>query len=112
MRVTWITDDKHAPSIVEYGTEKGRYDESATGEHTSYTYFRYSSGKIHHVKIGPLKPSTTYFYKCGSSGQEFSFNTPPSTFPVAFAIVGESPHPFKYDYFSWKRSCSLLELYA
>ncbi|KAE8098533.1 hypothetical protein FH972_016588 [Carpinus fangiana] len=89
VRVTWITDDKHAPSIVEYGTENGRYDEKARGEHTSYNYFLYSSGKIHHVRIGPLKPSTTYFYKCGGSGPEFSFKTPPSTFPVEFAVVGD-----------------------
>lgn len=89
VRVTWITDDHHAPSTVEYGTEKGRYDAKARGEHTSYTYFKYSSGKIHHVKIGPLEPSTTYYYRCGGSGPEFSFKTPPSTFPVEFVVVGK-----------------------
>lgn len=89
IRVTWITDDKHAPSIVEYGTESKKYDEKVRGEHTSYTYFQYSSGKIHHVKIGPLEPSTTYFYRCGGSGPEFSFKTPPSTFPIEFAVVGD-----------------------
>lgn len=89
IRVSWITDDRQAPSIVEYGTESGRYDVKARGVHTSYTYFQYSSGKIHHVKIGPLEPDTTYFYRCGESGPEFSFKTPPSTFPVEFVVVGK-----------------------
>ncbi|KAG6640553.1 purple acid phosphatase 22-like isoform X1 [Carya illinoinensis] len=89
MRVTWITDDKHAFSIVEYGTEKGKYDAKARGEDTEYTSFKYSSGKIHYTKIGPLEPSTTYFYRCGGSGPEFSFKTPPSTFPIEFVVVGD-----------------------
>ncbi|XP_075637785.1 purple acid phosphatase 22-like [Castanea sativa] len=89
IRISWITDDRQAPSIVEYGTESGRYDAKASGVHTSYTYFQYSSGKIHHVKIGPLKPDTTYFYRCGESGPELSFKTPPSTFPVEFVVVGD-----------------------
>ncbi|KAJ4836202.1 Purple acid phosphatase 22 [Turnera subulata] len=89
MRVTWITDDKHSKSIVEYGTQPGRYDAKATGEHTSYHYFFYSSGKIHHVKIGPLEPNTSYYYRCGGHGPEFSFKTPPATFPIEFAVVGD-----------------------
>lgn len=89
MRVSWVTEDKHVPSTVEYGKEPGTYNAKATGEHTSYHYFLYSSGKIHHVTVGPLEPSTTYFYKCGGSGPEFSFKTPPPSFPVEFAIVGK-----------------------
>ncbi|KAJ4980386.1 hypothetical protein NE237_031223 [Protea cynaroides] len=88
-RVSWITDSKKAPSIVDYGKISGKYEASATGEHELYHYFFYSSGKIHHVKIGPLKPSTTYYYRCGGTGQEFSFKTPPTTFPIEFAIVGD-----------------------
>lgn len=90
MRVSWVTSDKHVPSIVEYGNVAGKYELSATGEHTSYHYFFYSSGEIHHVTIGPLKPSTTYYYRCGGSGPEFSFRTPPSSFPIEFAVAGES----------------------
>lgn len=89
MRISWITEDKHAPSVVEYGTVSGEYSEKARGEHTSYQYFLYSSGKIHHVKIGPLDPATTYFYRCGGSGPEFSFKTPPSDFPLEFVVVGK-----------------------
>lgn len=91
MRVSWITAAKHnTKSIVEYGKSPGNYESSGKGEDTSYHYFFYSSGKIHHTVIGPLEPSTTYYYRCGGSGPEFSFKTPPSTFPIQFVIVGES----------------------
>ena len=96
MKVSWITDDKSSSSVVEYGKTPGKYDSSATGEHTSYRYFFYSSGEIHHVEIGPLEPGTVYYYRCGGSGPEFSFKTPPSTFPIEFALVGESPVPVSY----------------
>lgn len=90
MRVSWVTEAKQTKSIVEYGKESRRYNAVATGEHTSYKYFFYSSGQIHHVKIGPLQPSATYFYRCGGSGPEFSFRTPPSGFPIEFVVVGKS----------------------
>ncbi|RVW48055.1 Purple acid phosphatase 22 [Vitis vinifera] len=64
MKVSWITDDKSARSIVD-------------------------SGKIHHVEIGPLEAGTVYYYRCGGSGQEFYFKTPPSSFPIEFAVVGD-----------------------
>ncbi|KAH7512148.1 hypothetical protein FEM48_Zijuj12G0059700 [Ziziphus jujuba var. spinosa] len=89
MRVSWITEAKHVSSNVEYGKVPGKYNAKATGEHTSYHYFLYSSGMIHHVTIGPLEPSTTYFYRCGGSGPEFSFKTPPPQFPIEFAVVGD-----------------------
>ncbi|KAK6779405.1 hypothetical protein RDI58_021589 [Solanum bulbocastanum] len=90
MKVTWITSHKHEKSIVEYGTSSGNYDKSSmTGERMSYRYFFYNSGKIHHITIGPLGPNTTYYYRCGGNGPEFSFKTPPSTFPIEFSIVGD-----------------------
>ncbi|KAJ1419537.1 Purple acid phosphatase-like, N-terminal [Sesbania bispinosa] len=89
IRVSWITEDKHTESVVEYGTKKGEYSTKAKGEHTSYHYFLYKSGKIHHVVIGPLQPDTTYFYRCGGSGPEFSFKTPPSKLPIEFVVVGD-----------------------
>lgn len=94
MRVTFITEDNKVESVVEYGKQPGKYDGKATGECTSYKYIFYKSGKIHHVKIGPLQPNTTYYYRCGGNGPEFSFKTPPSTFPVEFAIVGKLPKTY------------------
>ncbi|KAL6988396.1 Purple acid phosphatase 22 [Sarracenia purpurea var. burkii] len=89
MRVSWVTSEHHVPSTVEYGKTPGKYEATATGESTKYRYFFYSSGEIHHVKIGPLGPSTSYYYRCGGSGPEFSFRTPPSTLPIEFAVVGD-----------------------
>lgn len=89
MKVSWVTVENRVQSLVEYGKTPGEYDATATGEHTSYQYFFYRSGKIHHVIIGPLDPSTTYYYRCGGSGPEFNFRTPPSTFPIEFAVVGD-----------------------
>ncbi|TVU50893.1 hypothetical protein EJB05_02288 [Eragrostis curvula] len=89
MRVSWITDDD-APAIVEYGTTSGQYPFSATGSTTSYKYVFYHSGKIHDAVIGPLQPSTTYYYRCSSNpSREFSFRTPPATLPFKFVIVGD-----------------------
>ncbi|KAF5727965.1 purple acid phosphatase 18 [Tripterygium wilfordii] len=89
MRVTWITDDESAPSTVEYGTSPGRYNFVAGGESTSYSYFFYESGKIHHTVLGPLEPNTVYFYRCGGKGPEFQLKTPPAQFPITFAVAGD-----------------------
>jgi hypothetical protein len=92
MRVTWITDDD-APAIVEYGTTSGQYPLSATGNTTTYSYVLYKSGNIHDAVIGPLKPNTTYYYRCSSNPKrEFSFRTPPATLPFKFVIVGNIMH--------------------
>ncbi|KAF4389283.1 hypothetical protein CsatB_026311 [Cannabis sativa] len=89
MRITWITDDKSAPSLVEYGTSPGRYTSVAQGESTSYDYMLYSSGTIHHTVIGPLEHGTVYFYRCGGDGEEFQLKTPPAQFPITFAVAGD-----------------------
>ncbi|PIM97091.1 Purple acid phosphatase [Handroanthus impetiginosus] len=89
MRITWVTSDKHAPSIVEYGTSSGTYTSTAQGESTSYSYVLYSSGIIHHTVIGPLEDNTLYFYRCGGEGPEFQLKTPPAQFPITFAVAGD-----------------------
>ncbi|KAL6653131.1 hypothetical protein ACP70R_012056 [Stipagrostis hirtigluma subsp. patula] len=89
MRISWITDDCSVPSVVEYGTSPGNYTASATGHHTTYRYLSYESGAIHHVTIGPLELGTTYHYRCGIAGDEFSLRTPPATLPVEFVIIGD-----------------------
>ncbi|VAI15510.1 unnamed protein product [Triticum turgidum subsp. durum] len=87
MRVTWITDDD-APATVDYGTASGQYPFSATGTTAVYSYLLYHSGNIHDAVVGPLKPSTTYYYRCSSdTSREFSFRTPPSVLPFTFVIA-------------------------
>ncbi|XP_057851005.2 purple acid phosphatase 22-like [Cryptomeria japonica] len=89
MGVSWITKASDVPSMVEYGTSPGSYTFSATGNSTSYSYVFYKSGSIHYVVIGPLQANTVYYYRCGGLGAEFNFKTPPSQFPITFAIVGD-----------------------
>ncbi|KAG6405134.1 hypothetical protein SASPL_132717 [Salvia splendens] len=89
MRISWITPDENAPSLVVYGTSPNTYPFTAQGESTSYRYLTYRSGTIHHTVIGPLRDSTTYFYKCSGVGPEFQLRTPPSKFPVTFAVTGD-----------------------
>ncbi|CAN6371811.1 unnamed protein product [Urochloa humidicola] len=89
MEVTWVTDDRSAPSVVEYGTSPGNYTASETGYSTTYKYRSYTSSAIHHVTIGPLEPGT-YYYRCGSTASdELSLQTPPASLPVEFVIIGD-----------------------
>ncbi|KAI7732520.1 hypothetical protein M8C21_012620, partial [Ambrosia artemisiifolia] len=89
MRISWITDDM-TPSMVRYGKSPGNYVGSATGTSSTYRYILYKSGHIHDVVIGPLEPSTIYYYKCGlDSSTELSFRTPPAQFPIDFAVSGD-----------------------
>ncbi|CAN1772068.1 Probable purple acid phosphatase 20 [Linum perenne] len=89
MRISWITKDQ-TPATVDYGTSSGSYVSSATGSTNSYTYTLYKSGQINDVVIGPLKPNTVYYYRCGqNSDREFSFKTAPASFPIKFAVVGD-----------------------
>lgn len=89
MRVAWMTKNP-SPATVEYGTSSGAYSNSATGTTTSYSYLLYNIGEFHHVDIGPLKPNSVYYYRCGSSpGPNFSFKTPPAAFPLTFAVAGK-----------------------
>lgn len=98
MRVTWITDDGDAPSTVDYGTSSGQYPYSASGSSSKYSFMLYKSGFIHDVVIGPLTPSTVYFYRCSSNpAREFSFKTPPQQLPIKLAVIGKMdniPSPF------------------
>ncbi|XP_024985203.1 probable purple acid phosphatase 20 [Cynara cardunculus var. scolymus] len=89
MRISWITHIP-TPSTVKYGTSQGMYNASSTGTSSSYRYIVYRSGQIHDVVIGPLEPSTTYYYKCGyDSSPEYSFRTPPAQLPITFAVTGD-----------------------
>lgn len=91
MKVTWVTSSA-VPATVQYGTTSRHYTNIASGVTKQYCFILYESGLIHDVILGPLKPSTTYFYKCGGFGAEFNFTTPPPSgpnVPIKFAVVGD-----------------------
>ncbi|EXB88727.1 putative purple acid phosphatase 20 [Morus notabilis] len=90
MRVSWITESSSSLAKVDYGLSPGSYGYTASGTTSSYKYLLYESGAIRDVVIGPLKPSTVYYYRCGPNlSPEFSFKTPPAQFPIKFAVVGD-----------------------
>ena len=90
MRISWITQDP-APSIIEYGLSSTTYDTTNNGSSTTYKYVLYKSGQIHEVVIGPLKPNTIYYYRCGGdTSREFTFKTTPSQLPIKFAVIGNT----------------------
>ncbi|RDX60611.1 putative purple acid phosphatase 20, partial [Mucuna pruriens] len=90
MRISWITDSS-TPAKVTYGPSPSANAFSATGNTSSYRYLLYKSGEIHDVVIGPLNPNTLYYYRLGDppSSQTYNFKTPPSQFPINFAVVGD-----------------------
>ncbi|KAI9090620.1 hypothetical protein K1719_028473 [Acacia pycnantha] len=88
MRISWITDSP-TPATVHYAASAEANGPSATGTTSSYRYLFYKSGQIHDVIVGPLKPNTLYYYRLGDSSQVYNFTTPPSQFPIKFAVVGD-----------------------
>eukprot|EP00249_Psilotum_nudum_P006748 c20022_g1_i4 orf=194-730(-) len=98
MRVSWITFNSSAPSIVEYGENSNDYDNMVQGENTTYSYILYNSGLIHNAVLGPLEDNKVYYYRCGGVGPEYSFKMPPTSganVSVIFVIVGtSSPQAF------------------
>ncbi|KAJ0810914.1 putative Acid phosphatase [Helianthus annuus] len=89
IRISWITNTHTLPTAY-YGISSGKYDHSANGTISSYEYLTYTSGEIHDVVIGPLDPNTVYYY-CFALGttHEYSFKTPPASFPIKFVVSGD-----------------------
>lgn len=97
MVVGWVTSDMTAASTVQYGTSKGSYTKTATGNATFYKYSaRYTSGLIHHVTLSGLAPKTVYYYLVAGSTTEYSFTSSPGVgqfYPYTlgtFADIGEN----------------------
>lgn len=90
MMISWITDSL-TPSKVVYGPTPSANTFTAIGTNSSYHYATYESGEIHDVVIGPLKSNTVYYYRLGdsSSARTYNFKTPPSQFPIKFAVIGD-----------------------
>ncbi|KAJ3698864.1 hypothetical protein LUZ61_002569 [Rhynchospora tenuis] len=92
--VSWVTPDEPGSSAVLYGTSKHNLDKMATGKHTQYKYYNYTSGFIHHCTIRHLKFDTKYYYAVGigQTVRRFWFKTPPEVgpdVPYTFGIIGD-----------------------
>ncbi|GMQ07264.1 hypothetical protein CsSME_00051535 [Camellia sinensis var. sinensis] len=92
--ISWVTVEAPGSNIVQYGTSENKYEFTASGTVTNYTFYNYTSGYIHHCLVDGLKYDTKYFYKVGDgdSARAFSFQTPPEVDPNApykFGIIGD-----------------------
>uniref|UniRef100_A0A7N0ZS08 Purple acid phosphatase n=1 Tax=Kalanchoe fedtschenkoi TaxID=63787 RepID=A0A7N0ZS08_KALFE len=79
MIVSWVTVDEPGSSTVTYWTRNGQ-KRSAHGRITSYKYYTYQSGYIHHCTLKNLQHDMKYFYEVGTGGnttRRFWFKTPP-----------------------------------
>lgn len=97
--VSWLTSAEPGSSEVFYDTVEHNYKHRAKGNVTTYTFFNYTSGFIHHCLINDLEYDTKYYYRIGneSSAREFSFSTPPEIAPDApytFGIIGDMGQTF------------------
>eukprot|EP00043_Microstomoeca_roanoka_P030120 m.24780 g.24780 ORF g.24780 m.24780 type:complete len:455 (+) comp9741_c0_seq1:152-1516(+) len=101
MAVSWITNDE-ADGYCYFGLSSDsldtKVDQLAPGESYSYQNAygdQYTSGLIHHAKIDNLKPSTKYYYRCGTDSNgysnTYSFTTPPAvgTPAYVFSVMGD-----------------------
>lgn len=92
--ISWVTPDEPGSNEVKYGTAEKRYEFTAEGTVSNYTFYQYKSGFIHHCFVDGLEHDTKYYYKLGSgdSAREFWFKTPPQIGPDApykFGIIGD-----------------------
>ncbi|GMH30683.1 hypothetical protein Nepgr_032526 [Nepenthes gracilis] len=92
--ISWVTADEPGSSKVQYGKSERRYDYTAEGIVTNYTFHKYNSGYIHHCLVNDLEHDTKYYYEVGSgeSSRRFWFQTPPRIDPDSsykFGIIGD-----------------------
>lgn len=53
--ISWVTPDEMGSSRVQYGILEKKYDSSAEGTVTNYTFYKYKSGYIHHCLVDDLE---------------------------------------------------------
>ncbi|KAH6818379.1 purple acid phosphatase 6 [Perilla frutescens var. frutescens] len=97
MIISWVTPIHHSPNVVAYweaGGRHGGHKHKVHAKTTTYRYYNYSSGFIHHATIRRLKYDTKYFYQLGKHDvtRRFSFRTPPKVgpdIPYTFGVIGD-----------------------
>ncbi|KAL8141214.1 hypothetical protein V2J09_007235 [Rumex salicifolius] len=92
--VSWITADEPGSNTVNYWAENSTKNSSAEGILTTYKYFNYTSGFIHHCTITGLEFDTKYYYEVGigNTTRQFWFITPPQSgldVPYTFGLIGD-----------------------
>ncbi|GMP31847.1 hypothetical protein CsSME_00005897 [Camellia sinensis var. sinensis] len=103
MIISWVTPVERYPNVVtyweadtehEHNKHKHYHKQKTHSTITTYRYYDYSSGYIHHATIKHLKFDTKYFYEVASHNvtRRFSFTTPPKPgpdVPYTFGVIGD-----------------------
>ncbi|CAH8385039.1 unnamed protein product [Eruca vesicaria subsp. sativa] len=97
MIISWVTPtNDDGSNVVNYwiADTDGSTKQSAEASTSSYTYYDYTSGFLHHATIKELEYETKYFYELGTgrSTRQFNFMTPPKTgpdVPYTFGVIGD-----------------------
>ncbi|KAG9131046.1 hypothetical protein Leryth_006775 [Lithospermum erythrorhizon] len=98
--VSWVTVDEAGSNKVVYWNEKSKKNKKeAEGYVTTYKYYNYTSGYIHHCTIKGLEFSSKYYYMVGTgnSSRTFWFKTPPPIgvdVPYTFGLIGDLGQTF------------------
>ncbi|CDY71707.1 BnaCnng74060D, partial [Brassica napus] len=97
MIISWVTPiNDDGSNVVQYWVADGDEStkKSAEASTSTYRYYDYASGFLHHATIKKLEYSTKYFYELGTgrSTRRFSFTTPPKAgpdVPYTFGVIGD-----------------------
>ncbi|KAJ9551737.1 hypothetical protein OSB04_015782 [Centaurea solstitialis] len=92
--VSWVTMDEPGSNTVSYWAQNSKTKRKAEGFLTTYRFYNYSSGFIHHCNISHLQYNTKYYYEVGigHTPRTFSFTTPPEVgpdVPYTFGLIGD-----------------------
>ncbi|KAI4376070.1 hypothetical protein MLD38_013864 [Melastoma candidum] len=92
--VSWVTVDEPGSSKVIYWKENSSQKKTAQGKASTYSYFNYTSGHIHHTTIRNLEHGTKYYYEVGigHTVRQFWFVAPPEVgpdVPYTFGLIGD-----------------------
>lgn len=55
--ISWVTADEPGTSKVQYDTSEKKFEFTAEGTVTNYTFYEYKSGYIHHCLVDGLEVS-------------------------------------------------------
>ncbi|KAL9859907.1 putative Acid phosphatase [Arabidopsis thaliana] len=97
MIISWVTSlNEDGSNVVTYwiASSDGSDNKSAIATTSSYRYFDYTSGYLHHTIIKKLEYETKYFYELGTgrSTRQFNFMTPSKVgpdVPYTFGVIGD-----------------------
>ncbi|XP_008236959.1 PREDICTED: purple acid phosphatase-like [Prunus mume] len=98
MIVSWVTVEEPGSNTVLYWSAYSKKQKSE-GKVTTYKFYNYTSGYIHHTTIRNLKFNTKYYYVVGigHTERQFWFITPPEVgpdVPYTFGLIGDLGQSF------------------